>query len=77
MLDDEDGHALRGELAHDLGHLLDDHRGEPVRGLVEQQHPGAEQQRTAGHDVLVVTTTPGDPLPGVLRVASRSTGASR
>lgn len=33
----------------------------------------ADQQRAAGHDVLVVTSTPGDPLPGVHRVAGRTT----
>jgi len=33
----------------------------------------ADQQRAAGHDVLVVTTTPGESLPGLMRVRDRRT----
>ena len=53
--DDHHRHALGGELAHHVEHLLDELRVERARDLVEQHHVRVHRERARDRDALLLT----------------------
>ena len=56
LLDEQDGGALLVDLGDDREDLRDEHRGEPHRRLVEQQHARARHERAADREHLLLAT---------------------
>src|SRR6516165_2678185 len=64
LLDQQDRNAFVAHLCHDLKHLAHDQRREPLRGLIENQQLGIEQQRAADREHLLLAA--GELAPRVL-----------
>ena len=54
LLDEDDGHALGVDLVDHLEDRLGDGRGQPERGFVDEQQPGAGHQRPADGQHLLL-----------------------
>ena len=54
LLDEEHGDALVLDLADDVADLLDDHRGQALGRLVEQQQPRARAQHAGDREHLLL-----------------------
>ncbi|MCS6766214.1 MAG: hypothetical protein MO847_07255 [Candidatus Protistobacter heckmanni] len=65
LLDEQDGGALRGYLAHDLEDLLHHQWRGAHRGFVEQQQPGPRHERAGhGEHLLLAAGERAGELPG-------------
>src|SRR5712691_5874305 len=52
--DDDHGHALAGEVQHDVEHFVDDFGIERAGGLVEEHHLGPHGERARDGDALLL-----------------------
>ena len=67
MLDQQHGHALRRDIAHDLKYFLNHQRRQAHRGLVHQQHLGpAHQGAPHGEHLLLAPAERASELLGAL-----------
>ena len=56
LFDEQDRHAGLGEIPQDLLHLIDDHRGKTLGGLVEDHQLGVGHERPPDCQHLLLTT---------------------